>query len=343
MTAQRFLKSGHHPDYLLLAIVVMLTIIGLVILASASSDLGKIKFNDSYYYLKHQATSGLVVGFVGFLIAYFIHYQRFRRFALFILLLNLVFLGLVFTSFGVKAGGASRWIQLGPIGFQPAELLKISYIIYIAAWLANPKINRTKDLILGLVPFFIISSVVAIMLLAQPSTRVVVILLSAGIVIYFMSGASFRHLGLIMIIGMALGGIVLFASYQGWISKYRWQRIETFLDHGSDSQASGFQITQALIAIGSGQVTGTGYGQSTTKINRLPGPIDDSIFAVAAQELGFIGAGGLVALSASWCSAYYGSRVIYAIVSAHFSSSVLQPSSRSNPSSIWERSLGLFP
>ncbi|MEY4731917.1 MAG: stage sporulation protein cell division protein FtsW [Candidatus Parcubacteria bacterium] len=292
-------KVGHRPDYFFLVLVCVLTVMGLVILASASSYLGQSKFNDSYYYLKHQLTNGLLPGMLGFAIATFFHYQRYRKFALFILLANLCLLVLVFIpSFGVAAGGANRWVSIGPVSFQPAEFLKVSYILYLAAWLASPRMNRTRDLMSGLVPFIVISGVVAALLLAQPATSIVVILLGAGTVMYILSGAPWKHIAVLMGVGCAAIAFILLLSATGIISKYRWQRIQTFLNPTQDTQGAAYQINQAVTTIGSGQFAGIGYGQSTAKVNRLPAPIDDSIFAIAAQELGFAGASAIVALFA---------------------------------------------
>ena len=299
MMRARASKIGHRPDYFFLVLVCVLTVMGLVILASASSYLGQSKFNDSYYYLKHQLTNGLLPGILGFAIAAFLHYQRYRKFAPFILLANLALLVLVFIpSFGVSAGGANRWVDVGPISFQPAEFLKISYILYLAAWLVTPRMNRTRDLMSGLVPFIVISGVVAVLLLAQPATSTVVILLGAGATMYVLSGAPWKHVAVLAGVGSACLALLLLASAIGIISSYRWQRIQTFLNPAQDTQGAAYQINQAVSTIGSGQFAGIGYGESTAKINRLPAPIDDSIFAIAAQELGFVGASVIVALFA---------------------------------------------
>ncbi len=285
-------KIGHRPDYFLLALIFILTVFGLVILASASSELGKIKFNDSYYYLKHQIFNGLFPGIVGFLIAYFLSYRYYRKPAFLLLLANLILLGLVFTSLGVRAGGASRWLAFGPITFQPAELLKLTFIIYLAAWLANPKVDRLRNISTGLIPFFIICGLVAAFLVSQPAISMVVILLGSGLVIYFISGARFSHIILAIVLGIvALGAII-------WLTGYRLERIATFFNPQADPEHSGYQINQALMTIGSGKLWGLGYGQSTTKVNTLPEPIGDSIFAIVGQELGFIGAASLAILFA---------------------------------------------
>lgn len=286
----RIAKSGHHPDYFLMALVLFLTICGLVILASASSELGKLKFDDPYYYIKHQIIYGLSVGIVGFIVGIKLHYQIWKKIALALFLLNIVLLILIFAGFGRTAGGSSRWLQFGPIIFQPSELLKISFIIYLAAWLSNAKTNRTKDFWSGLLPFLIICGITTGLLFAQPATSTVAILLSAGLIVYFLSGVPLRYIFVIGLLAVLAFGILIRST------PYRWQRIVNFLNPESDVLGFGYQREQTLIAIGSGGIWGMGYGKSTSKATTLPTPIDDSIFAVAAQEIGFAGASTLIIL-----------------------------------------------
>jgi cell division protein FtsW len=289
----RLSKIGHRPDYFLLTLILILTIGGLVILASASSELGKSKFDDSYYYLKHQILNGLVLGILGFLVTYKLHYQLYRRLAFFMLLANIGLLVLVFIpGFGVTGGGATRWIRVGPALFQPAELLKLTYIIYLAAWLTNPKWDRAKEFTTGLIPFFVVTAVVGGLLLLQPATSTVFILVASGGIMYFLSGARYKHILILGAVCAAAFALVIL------ITPYRMQRILNFFKPHADVQGSGYQLNQALIAMGSGGIWGVGYGQSTAKVNSLPTPTDDSIFAVAAQELGFVGAGAIVILFA---------------------------------------------
>ena len=284
----RSAKKGHHPDYLLLASVFVLALGGLVILSSASSNIGEIKFNDSYYYLKHQIYFGLTLGIIGFLVAYFTHYQSYQKIALPLLLLNVGLLALVFTKLGVTAGGASRWLALGPVTFQPAELLKISFVIYLSAWLSSARANRSQRAVEGLLPFLVISGIIGGLLVLQPATSTVVILLTTGLGIYFLSGAKLRYVAAIVGLGaLALTTLIV-------VTPYRMTRVMSFFDRDSDTLGTNYHLNQALIAIGSGGVTGVGYGQSTAKISSLPAVIDDSIFAVLGQELGFVGASTLV-------------------------------------------------
>jgi len=281
---------ARHPDFFLLGLIFILTVFGLVILASASSDLGKIKWNDSYYYLKHQISFGLLFGLLGFLVAYFIPYQKFKRVALVLLILNLAVVALVFTPLGVSAGGASRWIKFGSFTFQPAELLKISFVIYLASWLADLKSRRSKDFKRSFLPFLVVSTVVAGLLIFQPATSMVAILLAAAGIMYVLSGVEWKYIFSILSLG-AVGLLLLI-----FFTPYRLERITSFFNKGSDSLGSNYHLNQALIAIGSGQLTGTGFGKSTAKTTYLPAVIDDSIFAVMAQELGFLGAASLVIL-----------------------------------------------
>ena len=284
-------KSGHQPDYFLLSLVLILTLFGLAMLSSASSELGKVRFNDSYYYLKHQAYFGLSLGIAGFLIGYLIRYQHWKKFALPLLVLNLIALVLVFTHIGLATGNANRWLKIGPLSFQPAESMKLAFIIYLAAWLSNPKIKRTTKFFEGFLPFALISGFIAILLFLQPATSTVAILLGSGLIVYIIDGAKIRYIALIILIGIL--GVATLIS----ITPYRKERILGFFNKTEDVSGKNYQVNQALIAAGSGGLMGRGYGQSVAKVNNvLPASIDDSIFAIISEEVGFIGAGAVVML-----------------------------------------------
>jgi cell division protein FtsW len=283
--------SAGTPDYFLLAALCILLVFGLAMLSSASSGIGKSLFNNSYYYLEHQLMFGLTVGVAGFLVGYFVPYYKFKNIAFILLLLSMATLVLVFTPLGTAASGSTRWLHLGPLRFQPAEIMKLTYILYLAAWLSSAK-KRATDFQTGLLPFAIISGLIAVLLIMQPATSTVAILLGAGLVIYFVSGAPIKYILGIVGAGIAVVAILVL------VTPYRMARITGFLHPSENLQGQNYQVNQALIAIGSGGFWGVGYGQSATKNSYLPTPIDDSIFAVVAEELGFVGAGLLVALFA---------------------------------------------
>ncbi len=285
-------RRAHSADQMLAAIMALLVAGGLVILASASSNLGEVNYGDSYYYLKHQILYGLTLGIAGFLIASRVHYTWLKKVAFPLLIVSALCLLLV-PFVGVTVQGATRWLAIGPITFQPSELLKITYILYLAAWLSGASRRRTQDVRTGFLPFLIVSGGIALLLMLQPATSTLIILLGSGLILYTFGGAPFKYFLISVLLGVvAIGALISITGYQ-------LDRIKGFLNPSETSQAEGFHTTQALIAIGSGGITGVGYGESTTKVSFLPEPTDDSIFAVAAEEFGFIGSSIIVALFGS--------------------------------------------
>lgn len=186
-------------------------------------------------------------------------------------------------------GGASRWLDVGPLTFQPSELLKIAFIIYIAAWIQHSK-DKIHHIKRGLIPYLIMVGVLGVLLLAQKDTDTFVIIAFTGMIMFVVAGMPIRH---VLLAGLAMALIVVSVIV---FRPYALKRVQTYFDRASDTQGAGYQINQSLIAIGSGQVTGRGFGQSIQKFGYLPQPTDDSIFAVAAEEFGFIGSVILILL-----------------------------------------------
>lgn len=283
-------KPKKAPDYIFITVVGLLVIFGLVMLASASSDLAKVDFDDSFFYLKRQLILGVLIGLIGFTVGATVYYHRWKKVATFLLLANVIALLLIFTPLGFTAKGATRWLDLGFFSFQPGELIKLTFLIYIAAWFSGNK-KRGHSFLEGFVPFSILLGIVLLLLILQPATTTSVIIFVAALLMYFAAGAKWRFIFTTLLVALLGFVLLIFAA------PYRMDRITTFLDSSSvDALDSGYHITQSLIAIGSGGWTGVGYGQSTTKLYYLPEPIGDSIFAVIAEELGFIGAGFLIVL-----------------------------------------------
>lgn len=280
-------KLNKKADYLIIFCTLSLVIFGLVMLASASSNLAKNQFNDSLYFLKHQVIYGLSLGVVGFLLGMKINYNIYRKIAIPLLLLAIGGLFLIFTPLGFKAGGAERWLKFGSVTIQPSEILKIPFIIYLAAWLGNST-DRQKSFWRGFIPFLIILGTIVFLLLKQPATSTSIILMLVALIVYFVSGARIFHI----ISAMVVGALVL--TLLVYFTPYRWARVIAFLKPDVNLQTTGYHVNQTKIAIGSGGLWGVGYGQSTTKIKYLPEPIGDSVFAVVAEEMGFIGVFGLI-------------------------------------------------
>ncbi len=282
----RHLSKTSSPDFAFLSLLIILVIFGLVMLTSASSDLAKTRLGDSLYYLKHQLITGLLVGIVGFLVGFFLFYRRWANLAIILLILNIIFLILVFTPFGIEAKGANRWLGYGSFSFQPGELLKLSFLIFLAFWISKSQ-TRGKSASQGLLPFLFLIGIVVGLLLLQPATTTAVLIAASAAIMYFIGGAKIKFL-----IALVLLGILIFTIVVS-LTPYRMERIKSFLDRETNKLDEGYQINQTLIAIGSGGLTGTGFGKSNIKMH-LPEPLGDSIFAVIAEELGFIGSALLI-------------------------------------------------
>jgi cell division protein FtsW len=279
------------PDKILVFTIFALIIFGLVMISSAGIVYSQIRFEDQYYFFKRQLLFGVIPGVIILYLLQKIDYHRWKKIAVPFFLASLVFLVLVFVpGIGTKIYGANRWIQLGPISFQPSEMAKLSIILYLAAWLESRGIRRVKDFFEGFLPFLGIIGIAGFLIIKQPDTGTLGVLILTAIAIYFFSGAKISHL-----MGIFLAGIVGLAILIK-IEPYRLNRFLVFLNPEIDPRGIGYQINQALLAIGSGGIFGLGLGHSRQKFNYLPEPIGDSIFAILGEELGMIGALALVLL-----------------------------------------------
>ena len=238
----------------------------------------------------NQTVFGLLLGSVACFITSKIDYKIYRKFAFYIFVGAAVLTLLVFVpGLGFAHGGAHRWIKLGGLSFQPSEFLKIGFIIFLSAWLASVK-DRVQKFKYGLLPFVVLIAITGIVLLLQPDTDTFIITVFAGVAVYLASGGQWKH---ILVLGICcVLGIGILATQRPYVKA----RINTFINPSQDSLGSGYQIQQSLIAVGSGGVFGRGFGQSIQKFNVLPEPIGDSIFAVASEEFGFVGATGIIVL-----------------------------------------------
>ena len=274
-------------DYLIFGLVVFLVAVGIVALASASSDLAKAQLNDADYYVQHQLIYGLGVGIIGFLLGLWIPYKTYKSLAPVLLALGIGFLLLTFTPLGFSAGGATRWIAIAGITIQPAEIMKVILVIYLAALFSAGGAKRQKSFWQGFVPFITISGIVSAVLFTQRSTSSVIITLAAAGAVYFVSGARKRYV--FYLIALVLAAVVALVA----VTPYRLERVKTYLSPDRDTAGASYQIDRALITIGSGGLWGVGFGNSISK-KYLPERIGDSIFAIIAEEFGFVGATVLI-------------------------------------------------
>jgi cell division protein FtsW len=263
---------------------VVLTVGGFFIFSSASLGVlarDEVKFSNVAF---NQLFYGLFFGSLACLYFSKLDYHVWKKSAFYLFIISLVLTLLVFVPpLGMEHGGAKRWINLRFITFQPAEFLKISFIAYFAAWLSAIK-SKVSTFKWGLLPFMIFMIIIGGTLLSQPDTDTFAVILFAATAMFLAAGASWKHLSVLFIVGLVgLAGLA-------YTRPYVKQRIEVMLNPLANQQTSGYQLTQSLIAVGSGELFGRGFGQSVQKFHYLPEPIGDSVFAVAAEEFGFIGA-----------------------------------------------------
>lgn len=277
-------------DPILLGLVLLLVAFGFLIFSSAS--LGLLARDGASF--SSVATSQFLFGIVGGGVAMFalssLHYRHLRRYAFYIFLFTLFLTLLVFVpGLGMSHGGATRWIQIGGFSLQPSELLKLGFVIYVATWLSGMK-DHITDFVTGTLPYVGIVAIVGLVMLLQPDTDTFLIMAAASLAMFITAGGRWRDVGL-----MFLSAVILLALI-AMVRPYIMDRLTTFLHPEDDPLGSGYQIQQSLIAVGSGGVSGRGFGQSIQKFEYLPEPIGDSIFAVYAEEFGFIGSSALILL-----------------------------------------------
>jgi len=286
---------AHSIDRLSIIFSAILIILGILILSSVSAALSQERFGYPYYYLAHQLIYGLIPGLILAFFTLRIPLTFFKKIAFPLFLINLLILGLIFIpQIGIRLGGASRWISLGPISLQPAEFLKITFLLYLAAWLSSwsdsTQLKTKRRSNMPLVVFFVLLAILGALLILQPNIGTLSVIFIVSSLVYFGSGTPVWHSILIVLIGIS--GLISLIK----IAPYRMSRLMVFFNPEMDPLGKGYQIKQALIAIGSGGIFGLGLGLSRQKFGFLPQSMEDSVFAIFAEEGGFIGAVILIVL-----------------------------------------------
>lgn len=275
--------THHRYDTTWLLLAGVLVVFGLLMLSSASAPMAYQKFGDPYEVLKHQFVTGVIPGLLVFWLCLRLPHQKLRRMAPIALLVSIGLLLLVFIP-GLRAeyGSARSWITIFGFSLQPSEFVKLTFVVYVAAWLDRRSERAAQDVHTSLLPFVSVLGVIALLMLLQPDMGTLIIIALAAVVVYWLGGGSGWHL-----IGLAgAGGVVLAGLIAA--APYRLNRLTAFLHPENDPQGISYHIWQALIAVGSGGWFGQGFGHSRQKFSYLPEVTGDSIFAVMAEELGFV-------------------------------------------------------
>ena len=253
-----------------------------MIVYSASFAVGYLEYGNTNYFVARQAIYSLI-GLA--LMCFFMRmdYHKLRRLSVGMILVAIaLLLATLVPGLGVERNGATRWLDLGFIEIQPSEFAKLALIVYISAWLAGRGQN-IKRFSLGFVPFVLVVGLVGGLIVIEPDMGTTGIILLVAATLFFMAGAPLSHLTLLMVAGgLISAGLVL-------AQDYRLDRLAAFLSAEADPQGTGFQVLQLLIALGSGGPFGLGWGVSRQKFFYVPSAHTDGVFAIAGEELGFIG------------------------------------------------------
>lgn len=273
-----------------LTATLILVVAGFFIFSSASLGLLARDTGNYSSVTFSQTVLGLFLGSIAMMVASRLDFKLWKKNAFYLLvgaiILNILVL---IPHIGFEHGGARRWFVLGGVSFQPSEVLKLAFVVYFAAWAAGMR-DKMKTFKQGFLPLLVLFGITGGLLLLQPDTDTFMMIVVAGIAMYLAAGGKWRNVIVLAIAGVLCVGIL--AATRPYVKA----RIETFLNPAANSQGSSYQLQQSLIAIGSGGLTGRGFGQSVQKFNFLPEPIGDSIFAVQSEEFGFLGSTALILL-----------------------------------------------
>lgn len=288
MSSKPSSTPSNRPDILLLVVTLVLTMVGLVAILSASGYVAQQNFRDGAYFFKRQ----LVWAVIGVVAMWFASRARLDRLKGWvkpgIVICTLLLLAVQLPGLGVNVNGANRWVQLGPMRFQPSELAKLVVILFAALVLSHPLYKQltAKQRLQVLVP----GAGLCVMVIGQPDLGTGMVMSWGLLAVYIAAGLPWSRL--VALLGSGAGAILLMAS----MVPYQKARLVAYMDPWADARGIGFHLVQSLLAIGSGGVFGEGIGQGIQKLFYLPEGHTDFIFAVFAEENGLVGTVGLLVL-----------------------------------------------
>jgi len=276
--------KGQYDKTLLFAIL-MLLVISVVMVYSSSSVVALTTYDDSSFFMKRQLL-WVAAGLVLLTLTMRIDHRRLsdQRVVLTVMAVSFILLALtLFPGIGRMVNGSRRWLRLGMMSFQPAELAKFAIVVYMSYYVAK-KGERIRDFMNGMVPAYVVTAVFLSLAVLQPDFGSAMTLACVAGIMLFAGGANILHIGGTLLAALPL---IIFAVAH---KAYRWRRIVAFLDPWSDPQGAGHQIIQSFLAFGSGGLFGRGLGEGRQKLLFLPERHSDFIYAVIGEELGLIGA-----------------------------------------------------
>ncbi len=282
LSPRRLKTFPFFSDQVMFFTSIIIVAFGLIMIYSTTAVVADEKFKDAFYFVKRQGAS-VIVGLIMLVAISYLNVQKLKKISHYLFPISILLLALVLIpGLGLKGGGAMRWIGMGPIRFQPAELVKVLMVFFIAGYVAKND-QKLLEFKYSIVMPLIYIALISIPLLLQPDFGSAAVISLTTIIMIFACGGSLLFIA---------GGATLIASVAGllvMLSPYRLKRVLGFLDPYQDHSGQGYQLIQSLIAVGNGGLTGVGLGESQQKLFFLPAAHNDFIFAVVAEELGFIG------------------------------------------------------
>lgn len=275
-------KRKRKFNFVLFILMIALLILGCVFVYSASYYSADITYGDKFFFLKKQLF-GIAVGLVGYFVFSFLDYKKLEKIKWILMALAIILLGLVFVSgVGLTTYGATRWINLRVITFQPSEIAKFAFIVFSASLLSksSEKVKSFK----GILPILIAGASLCFLVILEPNMSITICLAMLMVVMLFVGGAKFKHFCLLAIPAVALVVLLII------IEPYRLKRLVAFVDPFESSKDEGFQLVQSLLGISLGGMFGSGIFKSRQKYLFLPFAESDFIFSIIAEETGFVGA-----------------------------------------------------
>ncbi len=289
--APKVKRQGSRVDRPLLIATLLLMAFGLVMVFSASAIMSEERFGSAYLFVRKQ----LIWDFLGvgaLFICMRMDYHRWQKGSVLLLAVALITLVAVL-AVGPVVKGAKRWLYFGPVGFQPSEIAKLAIVLWLPSYLDRHR-SQIRDFRKGFLPPLLVLGLVCALIMKEPDLGTPIMLAVVGLMLLFLSGARWSHL-----LGTVLASLPLL-YYELFHVSYRYRRLASFLNPWSDARGVGYQLTQSILAFGSGGLFGKGLGASNLKLLYLPDPHTDFIFPVIGEELGFLGAVGLILLFVFW-------------------------------------------
>ena len=280
-------EKSWRGDFLLLFSVIVLSLVGLVFVYSASRYNASVTYGDEFYVVKKHAV-GLCMGYGALIFGIFFDYRRYRKIGLWLVAASVILLSLVFTPLGFENYGAKRWIRVAGITVQPSEIAKICYVIFVAGYFSkNPE--RTKTM-LGVLPVILGGGIICLLIILEPNMSITVCFGALMLLLMFVSGTKAGITACIVIPAVCAVPLLIIAE------PYRLNRLSAFLNPWASPKGEGYQLLQSLYALGSGGWFGVGLFGSRQKFRFLPFSESDFILAVIGEEVGFIGLAALFML-----------------------------------------------